>query len=89
MHKLDTDFLLQEWGAWLRVQTGMPRYVSPSFAMMRDNVQQVSRPAPCISDDLAMLVDRLVARMAALDGEMATALWNYHRHGMTYRLLVA
>lgn len=87
MHKLDTDFLLQEWGAWLRVQTGMPRYVSPSFALLRDNVEQCSGVTPAISDDLAMLVDRLVARMGKRDPEMAQALWNYHRHAMNFRLL--
>ena len=39
MQQLDTEFMLQEWGVWLRVQSGVPHYVSPSLALMRDHVQ--------------------------------------------------
>ena len=86
--QLDTVFLLQEWGIWLRVQSGLPHYVSPAYALMRDNVQLLGGPVPAISDDLAMLIDRLVARLYERYPEAGTALWNYYRHGgLSYRQL--
>jgi hypothetical protein len=87
MRQLDTAYLLQEWGAWLRIQTGLPRYVSPSFALMRDNVQFTGSRTPCITDETAMTIDRLVSRLNARYEECGIALFNYYRHGWTYRQL--
>jgi hypothetical protein len=37
----DTEYMLEQWGSWRMSGMGVPRYVSPSFAIMRDNVEQV------------------------------------------------
>ncbi|SNS16102.1 antiterminator Q family protein [Pseudomonas segetis] len=87
MQQIDTAYLLQEWGVWLRVQVGVPRYVSPSYALMRDNVQMSGGLDPCITDDTAMLIDRLVSRLEKRYPEAGQALWNYYRHGISYRHL--
>ena len=87
MRQLDTDYLLQEWGVWLRVQTGLPRYVSPSYALMRDNVQLSGGLTPCITDEAAMTIDRLVGRLNERYEECGIALFNYYRHGWSYRQL--
>lgn len=88
MRDVSTEYLLQEWGVWLRVQCGIPRYVSPSYALLRDNAQVDHSITPCITDDMAMLVDRLVCRLHRRYPEAGIALWNYHRYaGMSYRQL--
>lgn len=88
MIQLDTALLLQEYGVWLRVQAGVPHYVSPSYALMRDNVQIDRGLDPAITDDLAMLIDRLVCRLSRRYPEAGTALWNYYRYqGMSFRQL--
>lgn len=88
MRDAGTDYLLQEWGVWLRVQSGVPHYVSPSYALMRDNVQVDRGIDPAITDDMAMLIDRLVCRLHCRYPDAGIALWNYHRYsGMSYRQL--
>lgn len=88
MQHLDTEYMLQEWGVWLRVQSGIPHYVSPSLALMRDHVQVERPPEPCITDELALLIDGKVCRLFARYEEAGLALWNYYRHqGMSYRRL--
>ena len=88
MQHLDTEYMLQEWGVWLRVQSGVPSYVSPSLALMRDHVQVERAPDPCITDELALLIDGKVCRLFERYEEAGLALWNYYRHqGMSYRRL--
>ena len=89
MKQLDTEFLLQEWGVWLRVQSGVPHYVSPSYALMRDNVEMLGGQSdPQITDELALMVDRLVCRLYTRYPQAGTALWNYYRYqGLSYRQL--
>ncbi|MCT5858458.1 antitermination protein Q, partial [Pseudomonas aeruginosa] len=52
----DTEYMLEQWGWWRMSGMGVPRYVSPSFALMRDNVQQHSSVSFSITDELAMSV---------------------------------
>lgn len=86
--QLDTAYLLQQYGIWLRVQAGVPRYVSPQWALMKDNIQVSSEPTPDILDEVAMLIDRHISRLYMRYPEAGTALWNYYRYaGMTYRKL--
>ncbi|HBO3137243.1 TPA: hypothetical protein L4Q96_002816 [Pseudomonas aeruginosa] len=88
MKQLDTAYLLIQWGVWLRVQAGTPRYISPQWALMRGNMQCNSGPSPDISDDLALVIDRHISRLYLRYPEAGTALWNYYRYaGMTYRKL--
>lgn len=85
--QLDTAYLLNQWAVWLRVRVGIPGYVSPAWALMRDNVQVIRLPEPDIGDYAAMLIDRLVARLYARYPEAATALWNQYRYSMSNRTL--
>lgn len=87
MRTMDTAHLLNQWAIWMRVKVGVPGYVSPSWALMRDNVQVCRLPDPAIEDDLALLIDRLVARMYERYPEAATALWNQYRYNMSNRTL--
>ena len=34
----DTEWMLEQWGWWRMSGMGVPRYVSPSFALLRDNM---------------------------------------------------
>lgn len=76
--------MLEQWGWWRMSGMGVPRYVSPSFALMRDNVQQHSSISFSITDELAMSVDSAVARLTAREKQhgvsgpfMGDCLWLY------------
>jgi hypothetical protein len=79
----DTEWMLEQWGWWRMTGMGIPRYVSPSFAIMRDNVQQTGGPSFSITDELAMAVDSCVARLCAREAGrtngplMGDCLWLY------------
>lgn len=73
----DTEYLLEQWGWWRMSGMGVPRYVSPAFALMRDNVQQISSRSYCITDDLAGVVDGAVARLTRRDQQMGDCIWLY------------
>ncbi len=57
---------------------GVPRYVSPLYALMRDHV-------PCdggakqymVTDELAMAVDGAVARLTIRNEQMGNFIWMY------------
>jgi hypothetical protein len=71
------------------VQAGLPHYICPLYALMRDHIEEADRPlVPLITDSEALWVDHSVSRLYQRDPEMGTALWNYHRYdGMTFRRL--
>lgn len=80
----DTEYLLEQWGSWRMVGMGVPRYVSPSFALMRDNVEQLDPVSYCITDDCALMVDRCVAELTAREQrqvitgpKMGDCIWLY------------
>ena len=75
--------LLTQWGRWVWQSTGVPGYVSPCYALMRDNVAQHYAPAAAITDEDAMLVDSILARMGRRDPEMAKAVMLYYATGRT------
>lgn len=74
----DTEWLLEQWGYWRMDGMGVPRYVSPLYALIRDNV-------PCeggvkeysLTDDLALIVDGAVARLINRDDQMGNFIWLY------------
>lgn len=93
----DTEYMLEQWGWWRMSGMGVPRYVSPSFALMRDNVQQHGGHCYNITDELAMTIDGAVARLTAREkGRTDTPLmgdciwlyfgakWPAHRIGKHY-----
>lgn len=75
-HLSDTEWLLEQWGYWRMTGMGVPRYVSPSFALMRDNVGS-TLPVGCISDELAMTIDGIMARLCKRDPQMGGCVWLY------------
>ena len=72
----DTESRLVEWGYWCRSGAGVPRYTSPAFAMMRDNVGSTV-PTAMITDDDAQRVDMAVARLGKRDQQMGDCVWLY------------
>lgn len=78
MARRDAEDLLQNWGRWVRCQTGVPGYTSPSLALMRDNVEMEGPPAAMITDDEALLIDSIVARMWRRDRQMADCVRFYY-----------
>lgn len=88
MKQIDTTYLLTQWGIWLRYGDGLPRYVSPQYALMRDNVEQTSSaPVAVISEDLCMTMDGIVARLMLRNREMGEALAIYYSWGVSYAAL--
>jgi hypothetical protein len=76
----DAEDLLTQWGRWSRQQVGVPRCTSPSYVLMRDNVEQMDcLPAASITDDDAMMIDRLVAVMGRKHAKMAECIRVYYR----------
>ncbi|MCU1717332.1 antitermination protein Q [Pseudomonas sp. 5P_3.1_Bac2] len=74
----DTEWLLEQWGWWRMDGMGVPRYVSPSFVLIRDNTNCVGGiKAYVLTDGVALVVDRAVARLAARDKQMGDFVWLY------------
>lgn len=74
----DTEWLLEQWGWWRMDGMGVPRYVSPSYALMRDNTQCAGGvKAYSIIDDVALVVDGAVARLTHRNEQMGLFLWLY------------
>lgn len=74
----DTEYLLEQWGWWRMDGMGVPRYVSPLYALIRDNnVTEGGIKNYCVTDDVALVVDRAVARLAQRDAQMGNFIWLY------------
>ncbi|KRP74843.1 MULTISPECIES: antiterminator Q family protein [Pseudomonas] len=73
----DTEYLLEQWGWWRMDGMGVPRYVSPLLALMRDNVQMPSTASYVITDDLALAVDSAMAKLTRRNEQMGLFLWLY------------
>ncbi|AJO76482.1 antiterminator Q family protein [Pseudomonas sp. MRSN 12121] len=74
----DTEYLLEQWGWWRMDGMGVPSYVSPLYALIRDNnVTEGGGKNYCVTDDVALVVDRAVARLAGRDEQMGNFVWLY------------
>lgn len=74
----DTAYMLEQWGWWRMDGMGVPRYVSPLFALMRDNVpSEGGIKQYVITDDLALAVDGAVGRLTKRDPQMGGFIWLY------------
>jgi len=73
----DTEYLLEQWGWWRMDGMGVPRYVSPLLALMRDKVQMASQSSYVITDDQAMAVDSAMAKLTQRNAQMGLFLWLY------------
>lgn len=80
-----THILLEQWGRWTRTGNA-PRYSSPHALIMRNNVGTVL-PTPLISDDEAVVIDYLVARLNHRDSTLGQAIIGYFRDSLSYREL--
>lgn len=76
--------MLEQWGKWTWQQTGVPRYVSPLLALMRDNVPSTHAPAAAITEEDAEAVSAILARLKQRYSEAYEAVALYYRHGMTH-----
>lgn len=74
----DTEYLLEQWGWWRMDGAGVPGYVSPLYALIRDNnVMDGGNKNYCVTDDVALVVDRAVAKLAMRDTQMGNFIWLY------------
>lgn len=73
----DTEQMLEQWGLWRMDGMGVPNYVSPAWALMRDATPSKSK-GYAITDELAMAVDGAVARLCARDEQMGDFIWLYY-----------
>lgn len=73
----DTEHMLEQWGYWRMTGMGVPSYVSPMWAIMRDLTPSKSNGF-AITDDLALAVDRAVARLWIRDKQMGDIIWLYY-----------
>ncbi|GAB7533661.1 hypothetical protein PS3A_60770 [Pseudomonas sp. 3A(2025)] len=74
----DTEWLLEQWGWWRMDGVGLPRYISPLYALIRDNTpSQGGIKAYTLSDDLALVIDQAVARLSKRDQQMGDFVWLY------------
>jgi len=74
----DTEWMLEQWGYWRMDGMGVPRYISPLYALMRDNTQcQGGVKEYSVTDDLALVLDGAVARLTKRDQQMGNFIWLY------------
>ena len=75
----DTEYLLEQWGWWRMNGMGVPGYTSPTLALMRQAVAQVSVSKNyCITDEWAVAIDNAVARLTHRDQQMGDVIWLYY-----------
>jgi hypothetical protein len=73
----DTEYLLEQWGAWRMAGMGVPRYVSPVAAMMNQFNPEPSTQSYVITDDVALVVDAALARLIKREQQMGDFVWYY------------
>ena len=82
-----TEVLLEQWGAWLRMRPP-GCYTSPMLAIM-GLAGGVARRTPVeITDDLALQIDRIVARLGQRDRELFCLVVMKFHHCFTERDIV-
>lgn len=82
----DAEYLLTEWGIWVRSGGVLPRYQSPAWMIMRDNVGGGVRSA-MIEDSVGVMIDGMVARLGQASSQKADALMLYYVANLNYREL--
>lgn len=74
----DTEYLLEQWGWWRMDGMGVPHYVSPLYALIRDNNASTGGIKNySVTDEVAMAIDRAVARLSIRDEQMGNFIWLY------------
>lgn len=73
----DTEHMLEQWGWWRMDGMGVPSYMSPALAIMRDAIPSATK-SYVITDELAVVVDGAVARLCRRDAQMGDMIWLYY-----------
>jgi hypothetical protein len=73
----DTEYLLEQWGSWRMSGMGVPRYVSPLAALKNQCCPEPSAVSYVITDDAAMVVDSILARLIKRNQQMGDFIWWY------------
>ncbi|QLL15480.1 antiterminator Q family protein [Pseudomonas chlororaphis] len=73
----DTEYLLEQWGWWRMDGMGVPRYVSQLAVIMSQNNPVPSTKSYVITDDVATLVDGVLARLIKRNQQMGDFVWFY------------
>ncbi|SDI40532.1 antiterminator Q family protein [Pseudomonas abietaniphila] len=73
----DTEYLLEQWGSWRMSGMGVPRYVSPLAALKNQCCPEPSAMSYVITDDAAMVVDSIIARLIKRNQQMGEFIWWY------------
>lgn len=92
----DTEYLLEQWGSWRMAGMGVPRYVSQLAAVMNQCNPEPSTQTYVITDDVALAVDGVLARLIKREQQMGDFVWFYfgakwpanrigREHGMSER----
>ncbi|WP_028862585.1 antiterminator Q family protein [Psychromonas aquimarina] len=68
----NTGWLLSQWARWAKQGSGAPvGFTSPMF---QDVLSEVKKPDLLFSEEEAMLIDSIIAKLKIRDREMAKAL---------------
>lgn len=73
----DTEYLLEQWGWWVWDGRGAPGYTSQMGAIMNLANPTHKSKVYSITDEVAALIDKAVARLLIRDHQMGHFLWCY------------
>lgn len=72
----DTQELLEHWGLWVTQGAGVSGCQAPA-----------ERPTPMITDDEALLIDRLIGRLGQRYPECGEVILRYYTSGATFQVV--
>lgn len=73
----DTEYLLEQWGSWRMAGMGVPRYVSQLAAVMNQFNPEPGTQTYVITDDAALIVDGVLAKLIKREQQMGDFVWYY------------
>jgi len=73
----NTEYLLEQWGFWRMDGMGVPGCVSPSAALMTQAMPMSNPKAYRITDEVAVAIDRILARLIARAPRAGDFVWFY------------
>lgn len=74
----DTAYMLEQWGWWRMDGMGVPQYVCPLYALMKEHVPaEGGLKQYVITDDLALAVDGAIARLNKRNPQIGGFVWLY------------
>ncbi|WP_062359559.1 antiterminator Q family protein [Vreelandella aquamarina] len=70
--------LLSNWGKWIRQGKGVPRCTTQMECILRDVEPCAEKDPMRITDDDALMIDSIIARLLKRDPEMGGVLSEYY-----------